>query len=225
MNSYVTPYASPARSSHVSTPARTLSSFSRVVPLAEPPSSVVVSPRVDHLGLGYGRTYEIRSAAGALVYRGQNVRSATLTLLDDGYMSGGTTREWDGRAGNINFHTGLSSDAHVLWALEIGDTTGGFIVSSGATPFAAQVEHEGTTVRVWDSVGPRFALSSERIQSRTRAGLIWREHIMGSGCGAIAADRRFVLALESCQFIVLDGNHSEIVASTGQRRGQRLVEV
>ncbi len=226
MNSYVTPYASPARASRVTATPRVLASFVRVAPLDQRPSAVVVSPRVDHVGLWYASNYEVRDAAGALASRGRDVRGASLTLLDDGYLAGGASREWDGNAGQLNFDTGLSTDGHVLWALEMGRTTGGFIVSVPPSQVPRQMEHEGQSVRAWETLGAELVLSSERLDpARTRSELIWKEHLPGRGCGAIAADRRFAVALESRRFVVFDGDRAQTDPATGAFLGHRIVDV
>jgi len=69
MKSYVTPYATPARSSLVRTARRPLVSMSRLSELQEQPWAVFVDPHVEHVVTTYRLGFDIWTQIGARLYR------------------------------------------------------------------------------------------------------------------------------------------------------------
>jgi hypothetical protein len=218
MKSYVTAYASPARGSRVRTAARPLASLARVAATAGAPVSVVVSPGVDHVAAAYATGLDVWTTQGASTYRTSQGSGKLLTMLDRSFVANGSAMEWDGRSIPVTLREG-----NIQWALEVGDvwTSAVLMLTPTQVPLSVPLD-DGGVARVWDTLGARVRVVSERFfqPERLTTALVWIDELEGAGCGAIADDRRIAVAMHKGRFIVFDGNQA-----TPDLNGVRLADV
>ncbi|MFO0761951.1 MAG: hypothetical protein U0359_36260 [Byssovorax sp.] len=183
-----------------------------------PPVSVVVSPAVDHVGAAYASGYELWTAQGAQTYSERTGDHKVLTMLDTGYASNGSAKDYRGRSFPMALREG-----NIQWALEVGDavTSAVFLLTPMVVPVQIPLDG-GAVARGWDQVGARMRIVSERfyLPERYTSDLVWQEDLAGAGCGAIAEDRRIAVAMRAGRFLVFDGNNA-----TPDLKGVRLVDV
>jgi len=159
MKSYVTPYATPARSSLVRTARRPLVSMSRLSELQEQPWAVFVDPHVEHVVTTYRLGFDIWTQIGARLYRNREDPNVEIVMGRDRLIEGGRFRHWNGRP-----RSGVLPTGDITLALDLRADHVGAILLLGEQHAPREIRlPDGSPARSWGSVPARVRVSMDQL--------------------------------------------------------------
>jgi hypothetical protein len=206
MKSYRTPYASTTRASRVDAPLRRFESLAHMAPLETAPTFALTNESGDHVVLDDGSRYRVHAANGAKTAEGGKDNVPALVWAASLVVNG---REYDfaDNPGPGVVVAMPGSRADKSWAFEMSPTETGWVLQLGNRPVPGGVPQPGGGwVRVWNDTPDEVSLLWARF-APPGSGFtqpVVTATIAGRGCGAIADDRRFAVAMFDQRFFVYD---------------------